>query len=537
MRKSFSRLTDDHIPLALFLALAFGLACTPIWSWDIWWHLKTGQLILERGAIPHVDWFSYGSSEEAWIDLHWGFQVLTALLFQLGGINLLVLAKATLFAVVVAIGWKTSGGGLPVWLKVSIWILTALCLDSRVTMRPELLSFLFLATWLYVLHVSISKNPRSIWLLPLIQLFWVNSHGLFILGLVVYGAFLISLIAEFFFPILDRHPRFNTKTLLVLSASIIAASFCNPYFAKGATFPFVLYRKFSTDSDFYSLVVGEFLPLIDCVKQYGLFDLPLLSEIILFVITALSFILLWSSKKINIFRIVLFIAFSHLAWIAWRNVGVFAIITASISCWNFSDWIELRGIKKSKGRSAAKGGGGKSYLPEHIPTAILGLLCLLVYTGNSSFFSFSQKNIGLGERQDRFIHAASQFAGQEGFPKRAFMPWHHAGVYIYHNAPEYKVFMDGRLEVNTRESFERHNYALYRMSLGDPNWVGPVLDENGQLPVVILDKTDSRREILGLMQISGWIPVYSDSVAVVFVPGGIAIKLRLPAIPPQLVLQ
>lgn len=525
----------DRLVMLLLAALAFGLACTPIWDWDIWWHLKTGQLILERGQVPQVDWYTYGSAGEAWIDLHWGFQILVALLHRFGGLDLLVLAASFLIAALVVLGWTTSGRDLPTWLKVVVWLPALLCLDSRVFIRPELLSFLFLASWLFVLRHLLPRDRRYAWLLPLIQLLWVNCHGLFVLGLVVYIAFLASTVAEKFFPRLESNPRLRWKELAVLAAALVAAAFCNPYLDKGATFPLVLYSRFS--GDFYPIWVGEFLPFLDCIEQYGLLDLPLLSELVLFSICLCSFLMLWKVRKVNIFRLILFAAFVHLAWVGWRNVAVFALVAGIIACWNFSDWYAWRRVDVAQNNSRDQIPQTVSLWPTLVATAVPTLLCLLVFTGNSSFFAFSRANIGLGERENRFIHDASRFAGQEGFPKKAFMPWHHAGVYIFHNGPEYKVFMDGRLEVNTREAFERHNYALQQMALGDPAWVSAVMGKDGELPVVILDRMDSGNEIQGLLRIPGWVPVYADPVAIVFVPSAVAARLRLPAIPLQAIFQ
>ena len=89
-------LTGQHIYCVLCLLLSvFALGLFDMVSGDIWWHLRAGQLIRERGTVPHVDWFSYTSSEAHWIDLHWGFQVICSWLWGLGGERPLVVCKAT----------------------------------------------------------------------------------------------------------------------------------------------------------------------------------------------------------------------------------------------------------------------------------------------------------------------------------------------------------------------------------------------------------------------------------------------------------
>src|SRR5437763_573731 len=62
--------TWDALWLAAFLLLVFLVGCVEIEDGDIWWHLRTGQLMLERGEIPHTDWFTYTNPDSPWIDLH-----------------------------------------------------------------------------------------------------------------------------------------------------------------------------------------------------------------------------------------------------------------------------------------------------------------------------------------------------------------------------------------------------------------------------------------------------------------------------------
>ena len=63
-------------------------------DFDVWWHLRGGQFILEHGAIPRVDIFTYTNAGGPWIDLYWLFQVIIALLYRVGGVSALVLLKA-----------------------------------------------------------------------------------------------------------------------------------------------------------------------------------------------------------------------------------------------------------------------------------------------------------------------------------------------------------------------------------------------------------------------------------------------------------
>jgi hypothetical protein len=75
---------ESRILVVALLTATFIWSCSPMMGFDIWWHLKTGQLILEQYTLPFVDWFTYSDSEAAWVDLHWGFQILAAATYAAG---------------------------------------------------------------------------------------------------------------------------------------------------------------------------------------------------------------------------------------------------------------------------------------------------------------------------------------------------------------------------------------------------------------------------------------------------------------------
>ena len=81
-------------------ALAFLFGIFELWNVDIWWHLRTGQLMATRiqqgmfpwESVPVKDWYTYTNQNKDWIDLHWGFQILMAVIHQWGGVSALVLS-------------------------------------------------------------------------------------------------------------------------------------------------------------------------------------------------------------------------------------------------------------------------------------------------------------------------------------------------------------------------------------------------------------------------------------------------------------
>ena len=78
----------------VLVAVCFGLS--PVLTTDFFWQLGAGDWILREGSIPRADPFSYSTSVEPWIDLHWAFQATLALLYRVVGIDGLVLVRALL---------------------------------------------------------------------------------------------------------------------------------------------------------------------------------------------------------------------------------------------------------------------------------------------------------------------------------------------------------------------------------------------------------------------------------------------------------
>ena len=142
------------------------------------------------------------------------------------------------------------------------------------------------------------------------------------------------------------------------------------------------------------------------------------------------------------------------------------------------------------------------------------------------------KPFRLGEAKNWFIHDAAKFAGQPGFPETAIVAnIGQAEVYVYHNGPQRRVFMDARLEVCTQRTFELFNGIMTDMSMGNPRWQN--LFQGRELPVVILDSRTSRPAINGMLNTPTWRLVFADSAAAVFLPVVTAEKLKLSTADPR----
>lgn len=525
----------DRAVIGLLFFWTFVSLIFPLYDTDFWWHLRTGELILRDGKPPQVDWFTFTEFDKPWIDLHWGFQVLITVLYRVGGVNLIILAKAAIITGAVAIAWCATGRTLPVWLRAAVWVPAIIAISGRAYERPEMLSLLFLALWLWIVFRA-EERPRLIWWLPAIQLVWVNCHALFVLGLVVGGCFVADLVVRDIAQGgwgLDRPSQQTSgRTIIRAGALTVLACFINPYFEEGVLFPLTLYRKFTVDQEFYSVRIGEFHQPIQFVMQYGWAGVRnpyLLAEASLWCLAAGSFVWLFAHRRWSVFRLLLFVGFSHLAWEATRNTNIFSLVAGTLLCANLSE-IPAARLKATSANRPAR---------SLTVAAVLAGLIGFVVTGTWNRIGEGNKPFRLGEHPSWFIHEAAKFAGQDGFPDRAFVSHNgQAAVYEYHNGPGRLVFFDGRLEVCTKETFQAFENIIQAMSVGNRSWEKLFEGKEAGLPVVILSTYDnaSRGAINGLLNTPGWRLVFADPTAAVFLDNQTADRLKREAVDPRQLL-
>lgn len=521
-----------------FLLLAFLVGCVQIEDPDIWWHLRTGQLIYQRGEAPRTDWFTYTNPDSPWIDLHWGFQLFAAGLWALGGAPALVLSKSLLTSLTFLLGLLAVRREWPAWQTVACWLPALLIFSARNQVRPEMFSLLFLAGELAILFHARTR-PRLLWLLPVIQVLWINVHGLFVLGLVLWASFVAGEAAR---SRLRRggddsgvEPRgVAWRRLMIVSVLMAVAALVNPYGLQGALLPLTLIRRLEgSDHAFYSLFSGEFLSVPELLRLQGagnLFrDLTPGVLTIAFLTSGLSFMPRAARQRFDPFRLIVFVLFAWLAWKANRNWALFAVVSGVVLRANVGDWLASRA-------------DGASSRPCRLLTAVaLGFLLIGVPLNLLSVTRQSElpRWFGVDEIPGAFPHAAAQFLGGPDMPRRCYaIDEGAAAVYIFHNGPERKVFADARLEVNTRETLERYLAIEGQITAGDPRLldslregVSPDADGAIELPALLISLPYLAQNAplqRGLARLTAYRRVFVDDSAVVFIEHDVAEALGLP---------
>lgn len=531
----------DRALLGGLLLLVFLLGLFPAWDFDFWWHLRTGQLIWAHGAVPRADWFTYTSPDAPWTDLQWLFELALAGLHALGGVPLVVVVKALCGAAIVALPLLAARPRtLPPALAALLWIGPAIVLTGRLYERPEAPTLLFLAAYLAIAHAA-ADRPRLLWALPAIQLLWVNTHGLFVLGPAVLAMLWIDRAALALRPQaswtigpggVDR-AAYGPRELAGPTLAAAGACLVNPYFLRGALFPLELFRKIGGDDGFYRRTIGELQGIGDFLFKHGPFASPYLALFLLAAaLAAVSFAGTLAKGRVSVFRLLLFAAFFWLGWQAKRNSGLFALVTATVTLWNAGDAFVLFRRARTGATTAAS-----PVTPASLRVvAAVALVVTAIGVVNGSFYDYAGegRTFGVGERPDWFPHEAARFMTRPGMPGRALcFELGAAAVYLYHAGPERKVFIDPRLEVNPRPVLERFLAMMRGAAAGDPAWTdGLGTSDPAQWPALLVARGRTGAVLRGLLADPRWRPVYADAAGVVFLPVAKADALNLPAVRP-----
>jgi tetratricopeptide (TPR) repeat protein len=264
----------DRLPIALLVTVGFLLGCHEMADSDIWWHLSGGRWIIAHGRVPHLDPFTFGSQDRVWVDIHWFFEVLMAMGYRLGGVPALILVAAGTGATALLVALCARRRDWPIGLFLIGWLPALILMSFRLDPRPEIFSLLFIAVFLAVLWRA-ERRPALCWLLPPVQLLWVNMQGLFIFGPILFGCFL-SEHAAFWLSqgrqMARSMPADQRRWWRHVAGAFLAVSLAclaNPYFLDGARFPFDLYPKATGEGNIYKRYIDELASPRALVERIG----------------------------------------------------------------------------------------------------------------------------------------------------------------------------------------------------------------------------------------------------------------------------
>ena len=229
----------EPAPLLIALAVVALATFSPavLNDGDTWSHLATGEWILQHGAVPRADPFSFTFAGAPWTAHEWLSEVLFALASRAAGwsgVALLTSAAAGLATFVMA---KRAARDLTGIALLVVAALSASLVAPGLLARPHILALPALALWCDGLLRARERAQQapSPWLLPLMTL-WANLHGGFAFGLALIAPFALE--AWLAAPREDRLAVVRDWGLFALLS--LGAALLTPFGLEGLLFPLKL---------------------------------------------------------------------------------------------------------------------------------------------------------------------------------------------------------------------------------------------------------------------------------------------------------
>ncbi len=420
----------------------------PLTNTDIWWHLAAAREMITRRGFLYIDPFSFTNTDAPWIDLHWLFQLGAYAVHEIGGAGALVFVKSLAAGAVCIILSLVYPSKRFAVITASAFALMLYEARYLVLARPTMVTLVCMGLFIALLERFRRTGKAGVLVgLPVIQVIWTNTQGLFILGPVICGAFVAESILERLIdangPVAER----KTGALGIAFGALVAATFVNPYGWRGALFPLKLFGRIDPDmGNIYSRNVSENMPLLEL-------DGParslLVAVVVVTLIVVISFVINWKQPRWA--HLLLFIAFLYLAYMAKRNVSLYFLIAAPILGFNVQAfrWPQPWTLRLRRGVHGAVAG----------VVVVLFLVSTVTWAKISADFPSSTALSPF-----RYPVDAVEFVKANPVTGRVFNAIRYGGYLLWEMYPERKVFIDGRLIIRTPRFF-----ADYLMVCDNPN--------------------------------------------------------------------
>ncbi len=465
---------------------------------DFFWHLKTGEWILQNGSIPLEDIFAHTSPETytKWerftLSSYWLGQVIYALFYLAGGMGGIVVLRFIIAFIVMYVMLKRNQRDLIFYLGLLMIFMVGL-LSLFPLERPHAFSFLFFVILIYIFEKlkegeSLYQGNAVYFLFPFIMLVWANLHGGYILGLGLILLFILCEGLKFLHPSLRPLDKKVYNKLLIAGMLGIVFSLVNPNFY--TAIPWML----RPEHVYLRRAILEYRSVLWTFMQLN--DYRTLSYFFILILAMIS--LAVNIKRIDLTEIVILGVTGYFSFTTIRYIPFFIIVALPVA-----------------GRLLSGG---------NILKAGRIFICVLACSA-AVFFGWKERlNIELvssGKWINTYEYpvAAADFIRQNKIRGNMYNNLEWGGYLIWRLAPETKVFIDGRtLFVDVVETSKLLRNAPAEIVSGESYWKNIFSRYNVTYAIIplISPSGEFSQLLMPILKDRNWIPVYLDSNAMIF---------------------
>lgn len=225
----------DQIAQSLVLAILYSVPAilcayaASVSDPDIWWHLRSGEWIVQHHAVPHTDPFSSFGAGKSWAAYSWLFEIGVLQLFQrLGLTGIVVYTTGMVLATTAAMHHLIRRLLADFNLGVLLTFVAMLSMWRLDSPRPWHFTILFFILELDILmHARRTGSWRELLWLPAIFALWANFHIQFVDGLLVLAFAAGEAIAGRWGS--AARTKLSAAWISIALVASVLATLCNPY--------------------------------------------------------------------------------------------------------------------------------------------------------------------------------------------------------------------------------------------------------------------------------------------------------------------
>jgi hypothetical protein len=446
---------------------------------DLWWHLRTGQWIVETGHVPHTDPFSFTRAGHAWIAHEWLSEFVFYELWKHAGPAALIVFSSLV----------TTAGFMLLYFRCPgqrHWAVAATVLGAFVAApswgtRPQMFTFTLASLLLWLLERG-EDRPTLLWWIPPLFIVWLNLHGGFAVGPALLIAYALGLLSETACGTTSwREVRPILLRVFLLVLACVALIPFNPNRTRMYLYPFETLHS----SGIRSLIAEWLSPNFHA----GSFRPLMLLWLILLIVLAAS----RSRPKGRVLVPLLLTAFASLD--AARHAPIFALIAIPVIA--AASPMPLTLFEKP-----AVGSPRRSLKPIFI-SALLVLIAGFTLTR-----WITLTRLQSAREAESFPKPAVATLQSSRDPHRIFAFYDWGGYVIWKLYPDYRVFVDGRSDLYGDVLLQQSMLTVMSLRSG---W-RDILDRQ-RVDTVLVPASSALAQALLLDP--GWRASYQDTKAIV----------------------
>ncbi len=439
-------LTTRRLALSILFLGLLAMTMKPSVDTDSFWHLRAGTWMLDNARLLTLDLFSYTRLNQTWINHSWLSQILMAMIYRAGGYGGLNFFTAIAIVATFAFVYRVGEGGE--YLRAFIVILAAATSGVYWSARPQILSLLFTAIFVYILYDYLWRDSNRLWLLPPLMLLWVNLHGGFAIGFILLvvafvgeslrtslrGAYFATKQSQSVTEIASQRTlaMTNSKAFRIGGCGLACAAVAciNPYGVQMLFYPF------------RTVSIGVLQNFIQ-EWQSPNFHQPEAQVFIAMLLTTVAAIG-FSRRRLDLTDFLLFASFTALALLAWRNVAAFAVVVAPILMRYANSAVEELQSKYQRLKIQTQDLSGFRNLTSLVNWIIVIIVALSVFIKTADALSTKTNDEAIA----KFAPVkAAEYLKANPVSGKMFNAYNFGGYLIWALYPDQLVYVDGRTDL------------------------------------------------------------------------------------------